>query len=313
MKNTILPLVALAVLGCGSDFNTPGKLDQPRVLAIQAEPPQPSVGSSTTLRPLLYLPQGETASYTWSWCPLPTSSTDAFVCHIDQSGADALFAQLGVFDAPSLDLGAAESVSFTNPLAPATVAMLCSSKNGTAIPFLCTGSGLPVTVQLVAHTSQGDLPAITYLYLPADSTLPPNQNPIAAGLTIGDPPQALDASGSLHLSRDSHVPLDVIMDPSAAERLPNPGPDEKPYERLTLSWYAEGGDFGYQGHGGQRTGTLGDSADANANLVAALANTWNTPTTANYPGGTARIIVVVRDSRGGVSWTGGSVSLEPTP
>jgi hypothetical protein len=313
MKNTILCLLALALVGCGGDFNTPGKLDQARVLAIQAEPPQPSLGSSTTLRPLLYLPEGETASYSWSWCPLPTSSTDVFACHIDQGGADALFAQLGVSNAPPLNLGAGDTISFANPFPPTTLAMLCSSKNGTAIPFACTGTGLPVTVQMVAHTSQGDLAAITYLYLPADSTLPPNQNPVASGLTVGDPPQALDALGSLELPRDSHVPLAVVMDPSAAEKLPNPGPGEKPYERVTLSWYAEGGDFGYQGHGGQRTGTLGDAVDASSSFTDALANTWNTPTSAAYPGHTARIVVVIRDSRGGVSWISGLVSLEPRP
>ena len=317
MKRTILSLLALALAlcGCGNDFNTPSKLDRPRVLAIQAEPPQPAFGATTTLRPLVYLPEGESASYAWSWCPLPTSSAEAFTCHTDQTGADALFAELGVPGAPPLALGAGDTVAFTNPFAPATLATLCSSGNGAADPllFACTGAGLPVTISLVVHASEGDFSAITYLYLPVDDTLPPNQNPTISGLTVGEPGQVLDGSGSLALPRDSHVPIHVVMDEAAAEQLPHPGPDGKPDERLTLSWYAEGGDFGYQGHGGARTGYLGDPTDPLSTFGMALGNTWNTPTTADYPGRDSRIIVVVRDSRGGVSWVSGLSTLESTP
>jgi len=314
MKITVLFPLALMLWGCSGDFNTPTKLDQARVLAIQAEPAQPTLGTATSLRALLYLPEGVTATYSWSWCPLPTSSADAFTCHTDQAGANALLAQWGVTDAPPLDLGSGDSVSFTNVFAPATLAALCSPEVGASpLLFTCTSTGLPLTINLVVHTSQGDLPAMTYLYLPVDGTSPPNQNPVITGLTMGDPAQAVDGTGSLQVPRDSHVSIHAVIDQSAAEKLPNPGPDDKPYERLTLSWYAEAGDFGYQGWGGVRTGFLGDPSDPNSTFAAALANTWNTPAAADYPGRTSRIIVVVRDSRGGVSWASGLSALEPTP
>ena len=49
MRRTTLPViagVALALLACSrSDFNTPTLLNKPRILAIQAEPPQPALGA----------------------------------------------------------------------------------------------------------------------------------------------------------------------------------------------------------------------------------------------------------------------------
>jgi len=55
--STVMAGVALALLACSrSDFNTPTLLNKPRILAIQAEPPQPALGASTTLRALVYQP-----------------------------------------------------------------------------------------------------------------------------------------------------------------------------------------------------------------------------------------------------------------
>jgi hypothetical protein len=61
----------LLFLGCGSRFDPDYRLMKARVLALQADPPQPQLGTATTVRALLYLPDGETPSYHWSWCPAP--------------------------------------------------------------------------------------------------------------------------------------------------------------------------------------------------------------------------------------------------
>ena len=54
---TVMAGAALALFACTpSGFNTPTLLNKPRILAIQAEPPQPALGASTTLRALVYLP-----------------------------------------------------------------------------------------------------------------------------------------------------------------------------------------------------------------------------------------------------------------
>ena len=57
MPKTTFLLAALALLGCGNrNFNRPDLLNEPRILAIQAEPPQPTIGASTTLHALVYQP-----------------------------------------------------------------------------------------------------------------------------------------------------------------------------------------------------------------------------------------------------------------
>jgi len=129
--------VALALLACSrSDFNTPTLLNKPRILAIQAEPPQPALGASTTLRALVYQPplgDGGTAgvTYSWSWCPLPMSATDPSQCPIDQAVASQLFASLpGV---PALDLGSGETATFTNSF-PASMLASLARRSWTRFP-----------------------------------------------------------------------------------------------------------------------------------------------------------------------------------
>jgi hypothetical protein len=306
-------LLALVVTSgaCNAAFNTPQRLDDTRILAIAAEPPQPAVTTSTVLRPLVYVPDGEAVTLSWSWCPLPTVPDDDYACHLDQTGADALFATLGV-TAPPLDLGPGESASWPNPFPPAVAAALCASGTTTSpIPFSCPSTGLPVTIRLVVHSARGDLPAVTTVFAPTDTTSTPNQNPVIAGLTLGDSARPID--GEPTVARGTQVPLHALIDPSSAEPLANPDPDGKLFERLSLSWFVEGGDFGSHGTGGARTGFLGDPNDPASPFAAALDNSWDTPNSQDFPKDSVRIVVVVRDSRGGVAWTDGVVHLEPTP
>lgn len=306
-------LFGVALGACNPAFNTPEKLEAARVLGIAADPPQPAVGASTSLQPLVYVPDGEAVSLSWSWCPLPTVPDDDFACPVDQAAADALFANLGVV-APPLDLGMGDSASLLNAFPPDMAAALCSSGSSISpVPFSCGSTGLPITIRLVVHSARGDLPAVTNVFLPVDPSLPPNQNPLIAGLTLGDPAQALDGSGSLTVARGAHMPVRALIDEASSESLASPDADGKLFERLSLSWFVEGGDFGAHGLGGPRTGYLGDPNDPASPFAAALDNTWNTPSAADFPGDTVRIVVVVRDCRGGVAWTDGMVHLEPGP
>jgi hypothetical protein len=85
-------------------------------------------------------------------------------------------------------------------------------------------------------------------------------------------------------------------------------------ERLNLRWYTEAGDFGSDGEGGYRTGFLGFPADIDSPFAGATDNEWTVPRSEDYYGNNmARLIVVVTDNRGGVTWTTGSASLEPKP
>jgi hypothetical protein len=367
MRRTTFPViagVALALLACSrSDFNTPTLLNKPRILAIQAEPPQPALGASTTLRALVYQPplgDGGTAgvTYSWSWCPLPMSATDPSQCPIDQAVANQLFASLpGV---PALDLGSGETATFTNPFPASMLALLCEKKldaipalaaavastdgltaNG-SLNFACTIAGFPITVKLVVTVAAFgnqpalELPAIFNVFLPVNDSIPKNLNPVVGGVsvTINGIPHQLDQEGTQEILRNFDTPISIDLPLSNAEvSLPDPNqvlpppatqdpkdpnnpyllPNDTEYERLNVYWFAECGDFGSNGQGGARTGYLGgDPNDPTAPFSAAGQNTWNIPTLDNYAGDLARIIVVVHDSRNGVTWTSGVVHLGDT-
>src|SRR5512140_2384264 len=175
-RRTLAYFVAFVLpgLGCSSDFDPDWRLGKARVLAVQADPPQPRFGSSTTLRALLYLPAHEAPVYHWSWCPAPTSADDGFACPIDQVGFDKLLG-LGLDQAPSLDLGAGETATLTNVFAPEALAALCAGRadapltdgvvgdGGTGSdagaaasagvgPWICASAGFPVTVRMEFRT-----------------------------------------------------------------------------------------------------------------------------------------------------------------
>jgi len=341
MKSTtpVMVGVALALVACSrSDFNTPTLLNKPRILAIKADPAQPALGASTTLSALVYQPPPSAdagagadagigvTGYSWSWCPLATSSADGFACPIGSDAANQLFADLGIVDAPPLDLGTGETAIFRNPFPSALLANLCvyglpATAGAPGAKFACTIAGFPITIYLVVHATvdgkPADLPAVFFVYLPINDAIPANLNPVVNGIDIFQ--HRLDQAGTQEVPLNSAVPVELEMQASSAEILHDPnevlpppdpknpilGPNIAPYEQLTISWYAECGDFGANGLGGDRTGYLGDPNNLNSQFGTALQNTWNIPKTEGCPIDYARMIVVVRDNRGGVTWTSG--------
>ena len=360
MKSTIFAVTAgaaLALVGCSrSDFNTPTKLNKVRILAIQAEPPQPALGASTTLRALVYQPppaDGGTAeplTYSWSWCPLATSSANGFACPIDQATADQLFA--GIPGVPPLDLGSDETASFTNPFPSALLASLCAGNTG-AIPALaaatqpdsgqttntssvfgCQIAGFPITVTLVVHAPPptGDLPAVFNVFLPVNDNIAPNTNPVAGDIkvTVNDADYVLDQAGTQGITFNAKWPVGVDLAPSNSANsepvpdpndvLPNPDPNEPAYvswytehfttEELSLNWYAECGNFSGE-FGGKATSYIPGNAQQTFDV--ATHNSWDIPKSDSCPGAYLdRIVVVVTDGRGGVGWVSGVVHLGDT-
>jgi hypothetical protein len=149
-----LLLGALSSVACTDpDFNRPELLRLPRVLAVQAEPPQPSFGTATTLRALIYQPPNTKSDaaecagsdpgpkYQWSWCPFSTSSVNGYECPIGQDDLNMLFLGLGMGAAPQLDLGTGETASLTNPFPAPILQALCKGEIPLASPSLPAGVG----------------------------------------------------------------------------------------------------------------------------------------------------------------------------
>src|SRR5664279_835059 len=133
MRKSALLASTLALVACGNrDFNKPALLNEPRILAIKAEPPQPSAGTPTTLSTFLYQPpepdKGQcsnpsTTTSKWSWCPMPMvadSATNTFKCPFPEESFKQLYATLRLGEAPPYELGSGETMTFTNPF-PAQV------------------------------------------------------------------------------------------------------------------------------------------------------------------------------------------------
>jgi hypothetical protein len=179
------------------------------------------------------------------------------------------------------------------------------------------------------------------------------ENPLDAGVAIdlaGAPPtvdaaeidpattapkygELLDDAFSTTVPRQARIKLHAQVPEAAAETLPTTQADafdsannpnlksdgtgrtlaRRTSERLNLRWYTEAGDFGSDGEGGYRTGFLGFPADIDSPFSGATDNEWTAPKSEDYGTSTARLIVVVTDNRGGVTWTTGSASLEPKP
>ena len=75
-------------------------------------------------------------------------------------------------------------------------------------------------------------------------------------------------------------------------------------ERLIISWFTESGDVDVE-----RTSFISGAVE----LADATENEWEPDNTEDYPRDTSEIVIVVRDSRGGVSWLRGLVGLEASP
>jgi len=337
-----LPICALAVAGasgCGAELTPKTKLRDARILAVRAEPVNPEPGEVSTFTPLLYMPEGETATYQWSWCPFPTDSTAGYPCPIDQAGLDQLAQAAGLLAVPPLDLGTAATVSFANPFPialttamcgndPATLARVFGALGAKAANIGLISCGLatfPVQIKLTITTAKSSDAGVFNLNLPIDETTPRNQNPVVRGLWDATTPPGvpLDDLGTVVRPTGSDVTLRVDMDESSSEAyldkitLPDGefqrdvsgnlvlGPAR---ERITVSWFKEFGGLDKDSSGYNAKALYADGTPIPFEV--ALKNTWTAPLKTDNPPPTVKLMAVVRDGRGGVGWTSGVVGLE---
>jgi hypothetical protein len=145
--------LAVTLMACGGrDFNKPSLLDKPRILAVKAEPPQPSFGQTTTLSTLLYqppldrvadkCPNPSPVDYIWEWCPISMiadAEKNKYTCPFPEEGFQAMYAQLGLGEPPPYLIGKtregvpADTVTFTNPFPAPLLAALCQGSIGASL------------------------------------------------------------------------------------------------------------------------------------------------------------------------------------
>ncbi len=314
-------VLCLVLAGCAGEEMAPyGRLTSLRVLAIQSDPVAPLPGETTTLTPLLYVPEGQgEPELEWSWCPFPGSASDGYPCELDSTGELAELAELGVpLELPPLELGEEPTASFTNSLDPLLLAGLCagldasglegSELSGLGLGFDCR-HGFPVQVRLRARTDEDEVFAVRTLHLGFDPTRAPNAIPELEGLEAkvgGDWIAATDDDPG-EVTRDEENELRALVGEDQAQSYELVGPDGETTlarERLTLSWFVESGDTW-----AARTGYI----EGVAPIEVLQENRWFPALEDDYPEDTAELVLVLRDDREGVSWWRHTFDLVEAP
>jgi hypothetical protein len=237
-------------------------------------------------------------------------------------------------------------MSFTNPFPIALTAALCAN-DPAALSLLLAGSGgkggqgvnspiglfscgvatFPVQIKVKVTGASGSDVGVFNVNLPIDEVTPGNQNPIIRGvLDVTDvTPILIDETATVVRPTGSEVKLSADMDESIAEAYLDKiklttgeyqkdasgawvlGPTR---ERITVSWFAEGGESG--GFEDNFTGFNPTALDANQNPIPfdkARKMTWTAPNKIDYTAATVRLVLVVRDNRGGTAWTTGVIGM----
>jgi hypothetical protein len=339
-RTTILGLVFLAstaaASGCGNDFAPYNRLGSLRVLAVQSEPAAPFTNETATLTPLVFTPTptlDPTLTYAWSWCPIPGSANAGYPCAITYDQLTLALPAAQAATIPPFDLGAQPTATFPNTIDPAVLTAICGGTAGVPISPDCTG-GFPIqiTLTVTTYTDTGavndsviTVDTIRLRFTPTATLNPavlgldqPNANPVLADLTAtvpagGTPASVLDTAPPVTLPRDVETTIAALLPGDQTDATPQAesytGTDDQGNvgtirERLIFTWFVESGDT----HD-RRT----DFIDGTIPLTQAQQTTWTPAVTKDYPAGTARLLVVLRDSRGGVGWKTGSVQLEDQP
>jgi hypothetical protein len=307
-KLLALGLLAAGLAGCGASFDSPTLLTKLRLLALQAAPVNPAQNEATTITPLVYSPSNDPMDFSWSWCPLLGGPNDGYLCPITYDDASAMLAAAGVTATlPAYDLGSGPTASFTNPFAPDLLAALCAA--GFDGQTLDCKNGFPIRLSVRVTQGTAQQTGTTVVRLPIQAGAISNANPVAGALSVdlASGTQVLDDAGTVQVPRLQDNLLHVAIDDGQAETYVGPGADGGTAtlrETLLFSWFAELGDF----HDAR---TL--FIDGTNSLADQSADKWKPPVTRVDARPSARLIVVVRDDRGGVGWTSATASLEPTP
>jgi hypothetical protein len=316
ITRSVVSLACLATIACGPAFDPVARLTNLRVLAIRAEPVNPAPGELTTLTALVYAPPDTTRApftYAWSWCPQLGNANDGYDCAFTEQQLQQMGSGEGVTDVPPLTLGTEQTQPFRNPFPTALLSDLCDM--GIAgTPADCQG-GFPVRVKLTVTHAGEQRTATTVLRLPTSDGSPSNANPRftsdspALGALTAGVEQPIDDQAAVTLPRLEETDLRAHVDDAEAESYLGLDDSDNPAvlrERLVLSWYVETGDVTPDSF---HTGYFPGLTD----IGQFLSNKWKPAKKADFPSDQARIILVLRDNRGGVAWTTGTVGLEPTP
>jgi hypothetical protein len=311
LKGRVAIIGALALVACENPFIPQSVITRPRVLALRADPPEVAPGESARFTPLVIDPEERTPSFRWFACePMPEASG------IDRPVSPCEDAQL---------LADVEAFAMT-----AGVTSLGTSS--TAI--YRAPSELDVTKPLVVHLVLVSEIAGTRDLVRKEITISGdastrNHNPEIELVVAGG--RAREPGDVVGVRQGAILELSAIVTATSAELYDRVHPDgtkDRAQEDLLFSWFTEHGRFGTdykppvggilrlldaagppmdvsirEGGGKSSTDDLGFKVSLNIPLAD---EDVPPPPPSNRP---FRVIVVVLDKRGGVTWAEREVSV----
>jgi hypothetical protein len=281
-----------------------------RVLGIASAPADLTTGETATLSALVYAPNAEAVSYQWSWCPSRSGADDGFACLIDETELQAAWATLDTgITLPPYNLGTGETASLELVFEASQAFALCDLlTRDEPIPelalFTCL-SGLGLSIELRVTTATEEVVALKTIPV-VETGAPRNANPVLGPALMvshqGGAPLATDEA--LRAEEIYEVVADVAPDQSETflpEAKEGQDPPEARGETLFLSWFVTTGSTHRKGD--ERTSYFdgGDFEEFKTNV-------WDMDF--DIKTNTARLFLVLRDERNGISWSDYSFALE---
>ncbi|MBI5511541.1 MAG: hypothetical protein HY903_22525 [Deltaproteobacteria bacterium] len=301
--------VALATQGCGSTFDPYNQLEGFRLLAVRAEPPTVAPGATATIDALVYEPDGPGTTYAWSWCPVRTGADGAYECAMSEADFKAELEAVGVpVDSLTFDLGTNETATFAYPLDPTILALICATAMGPpgagAAGLLHCDQGFPVSVGLTVRYGDKEISGFKTLRLALDAAAPANANPVLTDLSVAEAKGTRADAAVLPAGEPTYTmvlgekyELFAEVPEAAAETFfgtttTGIAPTEQ-REVLFITWFVDGGSTAHQ-----RTTFF----EGTAGFDRLVHNTWTLPQPEELGRDRARLVLVLRDNRGGVAW-----------
>lgn len=304
----LVPLLALGLSGAcykRPDLDDSWYLDRLRVLAAAAEPAEPQPGQEISFDALIWSPEGEPELVVWFAC-LPESSTD-FGCTVDEeamaslAGADPT--QMSAEELAELmaTLEEAGLIGVEPYLAPAWTAP-AEALDGLTETQQLEGVSAVITLQAIPADAETDADIeIAYKRMPISLATTPNDNPGMTGILVND--ELLADGAQLTVATGEELTLAPGLATDAIEEYSyqtEDGVAETRTEEPYFSWYTSAGTL-------DDSATLCDESGPSADGSCADApTTWIAPDEAT----SAVLYVVTRDRRGGMSWSGLTVTVE---
>ena len=287
-RRSLLPLAALLLGGCAAEFTPASVVEDLRVLAMVAEPPELRLSAAAGGNELLTLrvtavappltPGGppvtpDPADVRWTFCPFSVGASSGYACAIPACET------VLVPDATG------SSVSFT----PLDRLWACLASVGGSLPGAPSGTGPPAQVEVLVRyvATLGGLRREAVQRIPVWTRAPPatqerNLNPIISGLSVG-----AGCTGGSSGCAVASVPLAVTIDPASFQ--PYPAGDRTVLETVVVSFFTTAGRFTYD-RGQATSGAAQTGTTLEAKELGAAREAW--------------VWAVARDLRGGEAVAG---------